>query len=125
MTTVQIIMTNRRYANELERLLVRDGQHRVLQVDAPDTSNGGVVVMDSVSFREFSSDQQQVDQVPPEQVVLVADHEAGLLSKAWDAGLRSVVYSDEPIQTTLLAVIAAELRLLKQVGLSWAPVTPG
>jgi hypothetical protein len=124
MTTVQIIMTNRNYANELERLLVRDGQHRVLQVEAPDASSSGVVVMDSVSFREFSGDRQHADQVPPEKVVLVADHEAGLLGEAWEAGLRSVVYSDEPVQTTLLAVIAAELRLLEQVGLAWAPV-PG
>ncbi len=124
MTTVQIIMTNRRYAKELERLLVRDGRHRVLQVEAPDTASAGVVVMDSDSFREFSNGQPQTTQVAPEQVVLVAGHEAGLLNKAWDAGLRSVVYDDEPIQTTLLAVIAAELRLLKQVSLVWAPATP-
>jgi len=119
MTTVQIIMANRKYATELERLLVRDGRHRVLQVDAPDECEAGVVVMDSGSFHEF-----QEAPCHPEQVVLVVGHEEGLLTKAWEAGLRSVVYDDEPIQTALLAVIAAELRLLKAMGLPWAPPAP-
>ncbi len=119
MTTVQIIMADRKYATELERLLVRDGQHRVLQLDAPDESESGVVVLDSGSFQEFEEAASH-----PEKVVLVAGHEEGLLTKAWEAGLRSVVYEDEPIQTTLLAVIAAELRLLKSVGLPWAPPAP-
>ncbi len=119
MTTVQIIMANREYASELGSLLVRDGQHRVLHLDAPDDSEAGVVVMDSGSFQEF-----QQPPCHPDQVVLVAAHEEALLTKAWEAGLRSVVYEDEPIQTTLLAVIAAELRLLKSVGLPWAPPAP-
>ena len=119
MTTVQIIMANRKYATELEQLLVRDGQHRVVHLDAPDENESGVVVMDSDVFREFGDASCR-----PEQVVLVADHEEELLTKAWDPGLRSVVFRDDPIQTTLLAVIAAELRLLKNAELPWAPATP-
>jgi len=119
MTTVQIIMANRGYARELERLLIRDGKHRVLQLESPDQNQAGVVVMDESSFNEFEKIPCQ-----PEQVVLVAGHESSLLTRAWEAGLRSVVYNDEPIQTTLLAVIAAELRLLKQASMPWAPPAP-
>jgi hypothetical protein len=116
MTTVQIIMANQQYATELERLLKRDGQHRVLQLDEPSSQEAGVVVMDAEAFRKHSEAS-----LHPDQVVLVADHEESLLTKAWEAGLRSVVFRDDPIQTTLLAVIAAELRLLKTVALPWAP----
>ncbi|MCU0227498.1 MAG: hypothetical protein MUF01_07640 [Bryobacterales bacterium] len=119
MTTVQIIMADSRYASELGRLLLRDGQHRVLHLDALDEAESGVVVMDSHHFQDLS-----LPPCHPDQVVLVADHQEALLTKAWEAGLRSVVYADEPIQTTLLAVIAAELRLLKSVGLPWAPPAP-
>lgn len=119
MNTVQIVMTNHGYASELESLLVRDGRHRVLRVDSPDMEEPGVVVMDADSFREFSGATRQ-----PDEVVLVAGREASLLARAWEAGLRSVVYDDEPVQTALLAVIAAELRLLKQAGLPWAPPAP-
>jgi hypothetical protein len=105
MHTVQIVMANRDYARDLERLLVRDGCHEVLQPDTPDFRRTGVVVMDTISFRGLAALPPR-----PEQVVLVAGREESSLRQAWDAGLRSVVYTDEPPQTTLLAVMAAELR---------------
>ena len=49
----------------------------------------------------------------PGRVVLVANRNAESLSRAWEAGLSSVVFEDDPVQTTLLAVMAAELRLQK------------
>lgn len=105
MHTVQIVMANRDYARKLEALLVRDGCHEVLQSEAPDFDRNGVIVLDAASFRGLR-------RLPPrpDQVVLVSGREESALRQAWDAGLRSVVYTDEPPQTTLLAIMAAELR---------------
>ncbi|MDZ7636754.1 MAG: hypothetical protein U5J83_00630 [Bryobacterales bacterium] len=106
MHTVQIVMADRDYAAQLEALLVRDGCHWVLHGETPDFARKGVVAMDLASFLRMRAVPPQ-----PERVVLIAGREEIALRKAWDAGLRSVVYRDEPPQTVLLAIMAAELRV--------------
>ena len=105
MTMVQIVVANPTYAAQLEKLLLSDGQLQVLRPPVPDLNLDGVVVLDVDCFNRLESRLRR-----PERVVLVASREEESLSRAWEAGLRSVVYEDDPMQTTLLAVMAAELR---------------
>ena len=91
MTLVQIVLTNQGYAEELAQLLFSIGQHEVLRPPIPDLNLGGVVVMDLNCFCRL-----EVRPLRPERIVLVANRAADSLSRAWDAGLKSVVYEDDP-----------------------------
>lgn len=107
MHTVQIVMADREYASELEALLVRDGRHRVYRDSEPESGWDGVIVMDLAHFNNLAWETHR-----PDQIVLIVPRNEQCLRKAWEAGLQSVVYEDEPPRTLLLAVMAAELRHL-------------
>jgi len=49
----------------------------------------------------------------PERVVLITRKDPQLLAQAWDAGIVSVVSADDPVNTVLLAIMAAALRVAK------------
>jgi len=49
----------------------------------------------------------------PERVVLITRKDPQLLAQAWDAGIVSVVSFEDPINTVLLAIMAAALRVAK------------
>jgi hypothetical protein len=49
----------------------------------------------------------------PERVVLITRKDPQLLAQAWDAGIVSVVSHDDPLNTVLLAIMAAALRVAK------------
>ena len=80
---------------------------------APDEADAADEV-DEVTAAEARAEEDDAPPAHPEQFVLVASHEESSLNRAWEAGLRSVVYTDDPIQTTLLAVMAAELRVARE-----------
>jgi len=106
MTTVQLAIQNIEYAQALRNLLLRDGIHNVLLVNAPDLQLNGVVVVDSGSFDEFARLETS-----PERFVVITRKGLDNLSKVWDAGVRHVVFEEDSPGTAQLAVIAAELRL--------------
>ena len=108
METVQVAITDAPYAAALRELLERSATREVHSVDVPDPSLEGVIVVDS----------QGLDRLPfpllkPERVVLVTRNDPQDLSRAWNAGIRSVVFCDDPLNTAVLAIMAAELRLPK------------
>ncbi len=49
----------------------------------------------------------------PERVVLITRKDPQLLAQAWDAGIVSVVSCEDPVNTVLLAIMAAALRVGK------------
>jgi hypothetical protein len=105
MLLVQLSIQDRKYATALAELLRADGSHKVVCTDSPDLGLDGVVVVDasrSESLVLFAS--------RPERFVVIARKDAGLLSRVWEAGVRHVVFEEDGPSTTLLAVIAAELR---------------
>jgi len=109
MKTVQITLKNPEYAQALQNLLLRDGNHRVYVVDQVDLRLDGVVVTDASSLGNLS----MLEKAPERFVVLTrkgSDH----LSEIWDAGVRHVVFEGDSPNTAQLAVIAAELRLPTQ-----------
>ena len=106
METIQVAIANASYATALRELLARNAGWRILSVQAPDPRIEGVIVVDSQSLdglpRAFEN---------PQRVVLITPNEAPHLAKAWEAGIVSVVFEDDPINTAILAIMAARLRV--------------
>src|SRR5216684_2730502 len=111
MTTVQLAIHDSAYAQSLLSLLVRDDAHQVLLVDKPDLSLDGVVVIDGSRFENLSLLGSQ-----PERFVVIMRKGADHLTKAWETGVRHVVFEEDAPSTAQLAVMAAELRLPKAPG---------
>ncbi len=108
METIQLAIANSAYAAALRDLLVRNAGWKVLTVEYPDTQAGGVVILDSIALERLPS------AIPnPERVVLITQNDPQRLSRAWEAGIVSVVFENDPINTALLAVMAARLRVPK------------
>ncbi len=105
MEIVQITLTDAPYADALRDLLERGGVREVRSVEVPDQGLDGVIVVDP----------DALDRLPfpldnPERIVLITSNDPQHLSSAWNAGIRSVVFSQDPLATAVLAIMAAELR---------------
>lgn len=106
METVQLTVTEAPYAAALRELLERGGQRRVRVVEVPDPAQQGVIVVDSDALDRLPSPIPE-----PERVVLITRNDPQHLRQAWNAGVRSVVFSADPLSTAVLAIMAAELRV--------------
>ncbi len=106
MDTVQLSIGDAPYAAALREQLERSGVSEVCCVDVPDASREGVIVIDSGGL-----DRLEVPLCRPERVVLITRNDPAHLSRAWNAGIRSVVFCDDPLSTAVLAIMAAELRV--------------
>ena len=108
METIQLAISDTAYAAALRGLLVRTGGWNVVTVESPNTRADGVVVVDSNALERLPSE------IPnPDRVVLITPNDPHLLSRAWEAGIVSVVFDNDPINTALLAIMAARLRVPK------------
>ncbi len=109
MQTVQLAITDAALRAEVREALSRTCAWRLEAVDRPDPSQNGVLVLD-----EAALDGLPFTLTYPERVVLIARQETNeVMSRAWDAGIVSVVSVDDPINTVLLAIMAAALRVAK------------
>ncbi len=108
MDTVQLAIADAPYAAALRELLERSGTRKVQYVDVPDPNLEGVIVVDSEGL-----DRLPLPLPKPERVVLITRNDPQHLSRAWNAGVRSVVFCDDPLNTAVLAIMAAGLRLPK------------
>ncbi|MGQ9634414.1 MAG: hypothetical protein ACUVXB_09225 [Bryobacteraceae bacterium] len=108
MEIVQLAISNKAYATTLRDLLARNPGWRILMVDTPDLRMEGIIVVDSEAL-----DRLATTIAKPERIVLITQKDAPHLAKAWEAGIVSVVYDNEPVNTALLAVMAARLRVSK------------
>jgi hypothetical protein len=106
METVQLTITDAPYASALRDMLERGGVQDVRCVDMPDPGQGGVIVVDSEALERLP-----FPLLNPERVVLITRNDPQHLSKAWNAGVRSVVFNQDPLGTAVLAIMAAELRV--------------
>jgi hypothetical protein len=77
----------------------------VKAVDRPDPVLPGVLVVDEPAFRLLP-----LPLANPERVVLIIRHDPQLMAQAWEAGVVSVVSSEDSPTTVLLAIMAAALR---------------
>ncbi len=108
MDTIQVALVDTPYAKALRDLLLRNGGCDVVCVDSPDPDRAGVLVLDTEHL-----DRLTAPILHPERLVLIARNEPSSLTRAWDAGVTSVVYDKDPLATAALAVMAARLRVSK------------
>jgi hypothetical protein len=108
MQTVQLSITDALYAASLREALSRNCAWHVESVERPDPSCHGVMVVDQDTFERLSLPLSN-----PERIVLISRKEPGLLAEAWEAGIVSVVSREDPLNTVLLAIMAAGLRVDK------------
>jgi hypothetical protein len=113
--SVQLSIADAVYATALRDALVHSGPWNVTAVDRPDPVPAGVLVVDEPAFRRLP-----LPLANPERVVLIIRPDPQLMAQAWDAGIVSVVSSEDSPTTVLLAVMAAALRIAS--GISPNPI---
>jgi hypothetical protein len=106
MYTVQLAVGNAPYGVVLSDLLTHTESCCVQTVDEPDPLQPGVLVVN-----EKTLDSLSIPINRPERVVLITPNDARRLERAWQAGIRSVVFDSDPPRTMALAVMAAALRV--------------
>lgn len=108
MGTVQLTLNDAPYAAALRDLLMRGGVREVRCAAQPDPAHEGVIVVDSEAL-----DCLPLPLLNPERVVLITSNDPKHLAQAWNAGVRSVVFNEDPLSTAVLAIMAAVLRVPK------------
>lgn len=103
--TVQLAIDDPVYRTALEHALFEAGSWRVVPVASPDPERGGVIVLDAQALDKLRALQR------PERVVLITHKDPQHLARAWDAGIISVVFEDDPVSTAMLAIMSAGLRV--------------
>jgi hypothetical protein len=116
MQAVQLSLADADYAAAVREALARTGPWRLDSVKRPDPSQRCVLVLDEEAFHSLPLPLPH-----PERVVLITRKDPQLLAQAWDAGIVSVVSDEDPINTVLLAIMAAALRVAKPL----AQTAPG
>ena len=106
--TVQVAIAAGPYAESVRGALSRDCAWHVEFVERPDPSRQCVLVLDESAFASLP-----LPLVNPERVVLITRKDPQLLAEAWEAGIVSVVSESDPLNTVLLAIMAAGLRIAK------------
>ena len=107
--TLQISIADAVYAAAVREALSRSGPWHMESVDTPDPAQKCVLVLDENAFHRLPLPLPN-----PERVVLIARKAPELMAHAWEAGIVSVVSDEDPLNTVLLAIMAAALRLAKQ-----------
>ena len=111
MQTVQLSIADAVYAAAVREALARSGPWHMESVDRPDLTHKCVLVIDETAFQRLPLPLPN-----PERIVLITRKDPELLAQAWDAGIVSVVSEDDPLNTVLLAIMAAALRVTKAQG---------
>jgi hypothetical protein len=109
--TIQISISDPHYRAALERMLGGSGSCKLIESEIPDFKAAGVVVMDDRVLGRLVSPLSA-----PERVVLITHNAPERLSQAWEAGIRSVIFYEDSMNTAVLAIMSASLRLPKPKG---------
>jgi hypothetical protein len=106
--TVQLAIADGAYAAAVREALSRSCAWRIDTVERPDTAQACVLVMDEAALESLPLPLSN-----PERIVLITRKDPQLLAQAWEAGIVSVVSANDPMNTVLLAIMAAALRVVK------------
>ena len=106
--TVQLSIADRAYSAAIREAVSHGCAWHVESVDRPDFSRRCVMVLDRFAFARLPLPLSN-----PQAIVLGAPKDPQLLAQAWEAGIVSVVSEEDPINTVLLAIMAAALRVAK------------
>ncbi|HUA62287.1 MAG TPA: hypothetical protein VML19_26260 [Verrucomicrobiae bacterium] len=108
MQTVQLSITDGAYEAAIREALSRSCAWRIETVDRPDPNHRCVLVLDESAF-----DKLPLPFAHPERIVLIAGRDPQKLAEAWEAGIVSVISAEDPMNTVLLAIMAAALRVAR------------
>ena len=108
MQTVQLSISDGPYQASVREALARTCAWHVECVTRPDPSERCVLVLDEAAFERLPLPLSN-----PERIVLISRKNPQLLAEAWEAGIVSVVSDTDPLNTVLLAIMAAALRAAK------------
>jgi len=108
MQRVQLAITDGEYAAAVHEALCHSCAWHVESVDRPDPTQNCVLVLDQPALERLP-----LPLANPERIVLIVRKDPQLLAQAWEAGIVSVVSEADPINTVLLAIMAAGLRVDK------------
>jgi hypothetical protein len=109
MQTVQLAISDAAYLAALREALSHSCAWKVEPIDLPAASRSCVLAMDEQAFERIP-----LPLANPERVVLITRKDTHqLMAQAWEAGIVSVVHTDDPLDTVLLAIMAAALRVAK------------
>ena len=108
MQTVQLSIADGAYASAIRDAISHSCAWHVESVDRPNLMLPGALVLDEPAFARLPLPLSN-----PERVVLITRKDPQLLRQAWEAGIVSVVSQDDPLNTVLLAIMAAALRVAK------------
>jgi hypothetical protein len=108
---VQIAISDPDWARQLREVLLQLGNLDVECTSQPDFSTPGVIVASPERLPSALTEARG-----PERVVVLAPKNHLGLPGLWNAGVRSVVYDDEPVSMVVLAVSAAQLSAKPQLG---------
>ena len=106
--TVQLAIADGAYAAAVREALCRSCAWHVESVVQPRPAQAGVLVVDEAAFESLP-----LPLANPERIVLITRKNPQLLAQAWEAGIVSVVAANDPMNTVLLAIMAAALRVAK------------
>ena len=106
MQTVQLAIADGEYSAVVRDALSLTCAWHVESVDRPDSARHCVLVLDQLGLERLPLPLRN-----PERIVLIVHKDPQLLAQAWEAGIVSVVSEDDPINTVLLAIMAAGLRV--------------
>jgi hypothetical protein len=129
MQTVQLAITDGRYEAAVREALARSCAWHIESVGVREAAQNTVLVLDEAGLERLA-----LPLVNPERVVLITRKDPQTLAEAWDAGIVSVVSDADPLNTILLAIMAAGLRVAKSStlsgispshGMNIAPLAPG
>ena len=105
---IQLALSDSGYREALRSSLLRDWAFRDCEVEPvwiPEPSKADVLVMDSEAFDLLTGPLPH-----PERVVLITRKDPQHLTRAWNAGIVSVIGDHEPVSTAMLAILAARHR---------------
>jgi hypothetical protein len=108
MQRVQLSIADSVYTAAVREALSRSCAWHVESVDRPDLSQPSVSVLDEFAFARLPLPLSN-----PERIVLICRQDPQLLAQAWDAGIVSVLSKDDSLNTVLLAIMSAGLRVAK------------
>lgn len=109
MHAVQIVITDPGRAREISRYLTARTQLRVRRSLVLSARSHQVLLVDEPAFRRSLHRL-----VHPERVVLLTPRPGEIWEEAMRAGVLSIVSEEDSLETVLLAILCADLRLTRQ-----------
>jgi hypothetical protein len=106
MARIRLAIQDKAYVRDLQRLLCRSGAWDVELVEHPASGHDDVMVVDEAALQCLPTPLRN-----PERIVLLTRNDPFSLSQAWDAGIAYVVFYEDSLNTAMLAIMAAALRV--------------